>query len=120
VSVKLKGRKQRVVPFSFELRKALHRFVGEYNRRPDLLLLASRNETLLGRRVMLRDAKLLCNRLRIVAPARILHAFRHTFAVNYLRRGGSVFHLQKARKSLALLIGSVSFFLFAVISNRLG
>jgi integrase/recombinase XerD len=90
-----KGRKQRVVPFSFALRKALHRFMVDFNRKPDLLLLASRNETQLGRRVMLRDVKLLCKRLGFEPPARTLHAFRHTFAVHYLRKGGSVFHLQK-------------------------
>jgi integrase/recombinase XerD len=90
-----KGRKQRIVPFSFELRKALHRYITDFSRKPDALLLASRNETQLGRRVMLRDVKLLCKRLGFNPPARTLHAFRHTFAVNYLRRGGSVFHLQK-------------------------
>jgi integrase/recombinase XerD len=90
-----KGRKQRVVPFSFELRKALFRYIRDYERKPDLLLLASRNETRLGRRVMLRDVKLLCERLGFNPPGRTLHAFRHTFAVNYIRRGGSVFHLQK-------------------------
>ena len=89
-----KGRKQRVVPFSFELRKALHRYVTDY-RRPDALLLSSRSEAQLGRRVMLRDVKLLCKRLGFDPPARTLHACRHTFAVNYIRRGGSVFHLQK-------------------------
>jgi integrase/recombinase XerD len=89
-----KGRKQRVIPFSFELRRVLYRYVTEC-RKPDALLLASRNETRLGRRVMLRDVKLLCKRLGFNPPARTLHAFRHTFAVNYLRRGGSVFHLQK-------------------------
>ena len=90
-----KGRKQRLVPFSFALRKALHRFIADFGRKPDSLLLASRNETQLGRRVMLRDVKRLCKRLGFAPPARTLHAFRHTFAVNYLRRGGSVFHLQK-------------------------
>jgi len=90
-----KGRKQRIVPFSFELRKALFRYISDFKRKPDSLLLASRNETQLGRRVMLRDVKLLCKRLGFTPPPRTLHAFRHTFAVNYLRRGGSVFHLQK-------------------------
>ena len=90
-----KGRKQRVVPFSFNLRKALFRFVQDFSRKPDSLLLASRNETRLGRRVMLREVKRLCRRLGFEPPARTLHAFRHTFATAYLRRGGSVFHLQK-------------------------
>jgi integrase/recombinase XerD len=90
-----KGRKQRVVPFSFELRKALVRYIGEYKRPTDALLFANRGETMWARRNALRDMKLLCRKLGFVAPVRSLHAFRHTFAVNYLRRGGSVFHLQK-------------------------
>jgi integrase/recombinase XerD len=90
-----KGRKQRVVPFSFELRKAMFRYVTEFKRKLDSLLFANRSETKLGRRNALRDVKLLCKRMAFDPPARTLHAFRHTFAVNYLRRGGSVFHLQK-------------------------
>jgi integrase/recombinase XerD len=49
----------------------------------------------MGRRVVLRAVKNLCTRLGFDPPARTVHAFRHTFAVNYIRRGGSVFHLQK-------------------------
>jgi integrase/recombinase XerD len=90
-----KGRKQRVVPFSFQLKRALFRFIRDCARKAGMLLLASRSETMLGRRVMLRDMKLLCKRLGFDPPGRTLHSFRHTFAVNYLRRGGSVFHLQK-------------------------
>jgi len=90
-----KGRKQRVVPFSFELRKTIFRYCNEFNRTPDSLLFANRTQTKLTKRNVLRDVKLLCKRLGFEPPARTLHAFRHTFAINYLRRGGSVFHLQK-------------------------
>ena len=90
-----KGRKQRVVPFSFELRKALFRHCKETHLAPESLLFANRTHTKLGRRNVLRDVKLLCRKLGFAPPGRTLHSFRHTFAVNYLRRGGSVFHLQK-------------------------
>jgi len=90
-----KGRKQRVAPFSSELRKSMFRYCREANRTPDCLLFANRTQTKLGRRNVLRDVKLRCKRLGFAPPARTLHAFRHTFAVNYLRRGLSVFHLQK-------------------------
>ena len=90
-----KGQKQRIVPFSFALRKALYRFTADFNRRPDSLLFTTRDGTRLGRMAALRGIKLLCDRLGFAPPARTLHSFRHSFAVNYLRRGGSVFHLQK-------------------------
>jgi integrase/recombinase XerD len=90
-----KGRKQRVVPISFELRKALFRFCTETNRKPEALVFVSRTGATWNRRNILRDVKRLCQDFGFTAPGRTLHAFRHTFAVNYLRRGGSVFHLQK-------------------------
>jgi integrase/recombinase XerD len=89
-----KGQKQRRVPFSFELRKVLYRFIADH-RKPDLLLLASRNETKLDRHVMLQAVKRLCERLGFDPPPRTIHALRHTFATAYVRRGGSVLHLQR-------------------------
>lgn len=90
-----KGGKQRIIPFSFGLRKALYRFITDFGRNPDSLLFGTRENTRVNRMTALRGVKLLCERLGFTPPARTLHAFRHTFAVNYLRRGGSVFHLQK-------------------------
>jgi integrase/recombinase XerD len=87
-----KGAKDRLVPFSFELRRHLYRWKKQ--NRWDLVF-PSHQGQYLGRRDQLRDVKRLCKRLGIVPPARTIHALRHTFAVNYLRRGGSVFHLQK-------------------------
>jgi transposase InsO family protein len=49
-----KGSTQRIVPLSFELRKVMFRCIADFSRRPDHLLLATRNETQLGRRVVLR------------------------------------------------------------------
>jgi integrase/recombinase XerD len=86
-----KGSKQRRIPFSYELRRVLFRYAADRQG----LLFATRHGKKLGRRNVLRDVKLLCKRLGFNPPVRTLHAMRHTFAVNYLRRGGSVFHLQK-------------------------
>jgi integrase/recombinase XerD len=83
-----KGAKDRLVPFSFELRRHLWRW--KQLNRWDLVFPTRRGQRM-GRRNELRGVK----RLGIAAPERTIHAFRHTFAVNYLRRGGSVFHLQK-------------------------
>jgi len=89
LTVNGKGQKQRKVPFSFELRKHLCKSLTQG------LVFATRHGRTLDRHVVLRDVKLLCKRLGFEAPERTLHAFRHTFAINYLRKGGSVFHLQK-------------------------
>lgn len=90
-----KGRKQRVVPFSFVLRKAFCRFITDFGLKGDAFMFVNREGKRMGRVVALRQVKALCRRLGFEAPRRTLHSFRHLFAVNYLRRGGSLFHLQK-------------------------
>jgi len=95
VTLNGKGSKQRIVPFSFALRKALHRYITDFSRKPDALLFATQQGGAVRRMSALRSVKRLCKLLDFEPPARTLHSFRHTFALNYLRRGGSVFHLQK-------------------------
>ena len=87
-----KGAKDRVVPFSFELRRHLWRW-RQVNRW-DYVFTTTQGRHIAHRNT-LRDVRNLCRALGVEPPARLLHAFRHTFAVNYIRRGGSVFHLQK-------------------------
>ena len=99
ITVNGKGDKQRVIPFSFELRKFLYRLrqnapkMGE-NECP--LVFPTRTFNMQRRANVLRDVEQLCAELKINTPPRTLHAFRHSFAINYLRKGGSVFHLQKS------------------------
>jgi integrase/recombinase XerD len=90
-----KGRKQRLVPISSELRKSLYRHIAELQLEHHGLVFGTRTGTLWNKRNVLRGVKRVCRILDFEPPARTIHAFRHTFAVNYLRRGGSVFHLQK-------------------------
>ena len=86
-----KGRKDRKVPFSFELRKVLFK----YMERKQSLLFVTANGTRWGRMGALRAVKIHCKHLGFEPPARTLHAMRHTFAGHYIRKTGSLLHLQK-------------------------
>ncbi len=90
ISVIGKGDKQRVIPFSIELRKHLYKFRHKY-----ALVFSTRTSNQLDQHDVWRDVRALCDQLRIVPPARILHSTRHTFATAYIRRGGDVLLLQQ-------------------------
>jgi integrase/recombinase XerD len=93
VTVFGKGRKERRVPFSFELRKVLYRY--ERLRTAQCprceLLFPSLNGTRWDQRNALRGLHLLEKRLHL--PRFGWHRLRHTFATNYLRHGGDIVRL---------------------------
>jgi integrase/recombinase XerD len=93
ITVKGKGDKTRTIPFSLELRKHLFKLEQQSKHK---LVFATRNGNQMTRRNVLRGLKNLCEGLNIKMPARGLHAFRHSFASNYIRKGGSPFLLQRA------------------------
>ncbi len=82
-----KGRKQRVIPFSIELRRQLARTLT--GREPTAYVFATKDGRKLSQRNVLRDTKALSRKLGFEPPARTMHATRHSFAMEYVRRGGS-------------------------------
>jgi integrase/recombinase XerD len=90
-----KGRKERRIPFSFELRKLVFRFLQIRERAgvPGTFLFSSRRGTRWGQRNALRSHYLLLKRLGIQKSG--FHRLRHTFATQYLRAGGEVVRLSR-------------------------
>jgi integrase/recombinase XerD len=95
VLVQGKGSRQRRVPFSFELRKRLFRFVQDFEIQPTCLLFCTRDYTKMDKNICRRDVRQLCRDLGFEPPARVLHSFRHSFATSYLQRGGNALMLQR-------------------------
>jgi integrase/recombinase XerD len=88
-----KGQKDRRIPMSYELRKVLFKWRRE--NKHEYVLSTRERSGMLNRFNCLRDVRALCLTLDVKPPARLLHAFRHTWALNAIRRGASAFHVQK-------------------------
>jgi len=86
-----KGRKQRKVPFSIELRKLLFRF-GQIKQRAEVqseLMFPARDGVQWEHRNARRSYYCLLKNLGL--PQSGFHLLRHTFATEYLRHGGASF-----------------------------
>jgi integrase/recombinase XerD len=91
-----KGAKQRIVPISLEMRKILFKWMREQSiNSPEAMVFTTRTGTALSKRNAQRDLVTLAKRLHITGVRVSPHTFRHTFAVNYIRNGGSALHLQR-------------------------
>jgi integrase/recombinase XerD len=94
ITVKGKGNKSRVIPMSFELRKAIWKFNHDTTN-GETFLFQTRTGRKLSHRNTYRSIKVFLERIGVTPPVRMIHSFRHTFAITFLRNGGSVFHLQR-------------------------
>jgi integrase/recombinase XerD len=95
LKVKGKGRKERIVPFSFELRRILVRWTQQSTRGgwQSEWLFATNRGTRLTQRNGLRAHYLLLARVGI--PKSGFHRLRHTFATSYLKNGGELVRLSR-------------------------
>lgn len=95
LKVRGKGRKERIVPFSFELRRTLYRWtqVVQRQRWASDFLFATRTGTRLHQRNALRGHYALLRRVHLTPSG--FHRLRHTFATSYLQNGGDVVRLSR-------------------------
>lgn len=95
-----KGDKQRIVPFSLELKELLAQYVSVLRScRPKLpnkhlYVFSSASNKPVSYFNIRRNFFVLCKKTNIDPEG--FHTFRRTFARNYLRRGGNLLYLQKA------------------------
>jgi integrase/recombinase XerD len=85
-----KGQRVRLVPISPHGRKALHRWLTKFEGHYVLGVGENRQWE---RHNAYHDLAALCRRLGITNVRVNPHAFRHCFAVNYIRNGGDIYRL---------------------------
>ncbi len=91
LSVIGKGNKERIVPFSYELRKVLFKYSALHKFE---LMFCTKSGCKVSYDNILRDFYLLFEKLAI-KPDGAFHSFRRTFATNYVRNGGNPLVLQR-------------------------
>lgn len=89
-----KGRRERMVPFSPELRRVLVRYSRHATREGDLFFATASGKPL-SYRNLVRDYELMCRAIGIPRPGGF-HRLRHTFATSWIRLGGNQFDLKFA------------------------
>ena len=94
VKVRGKGGKHRLVPISSDMRKVLYRYAVKHSA-PGRLLFGTRSNTKVSVRNFERDFKLIGEKLGITGVRVSPHTLRHTFACEYLRRGGNLEFLRR-------------------------
>lgn len=92
ITVLGKGNKERVIPFSFELRKILFKFLRSHKFE---LVFSNRQGAKLSYNNVRREFNNLTEKLGIEGFDGSFHAFRRCFARNFVRSGGNLFYLQK-------------------------
>ncbi len=88
-----KGSRERIVPFSHEMRKFLYQYMKQQKRTDSLYVFPSRSGTLLNYHNAMRDLHLMGKALKVTGLH--FHLLRHTMATNYVRTGGDSFSLQR-------------------------
>ena len=95
-----KGKKERIVPMSLDLRKILHRYVTNHriSKLDSPLLFCTINGTPLSHRNAMRDFENMLAKVGVSKDSidHCFHSFRRKFARNYVKAGGNVKYLQHA------------------------
>ena len=91
-----KGKKTRVVHYGQSIREVLKNYIAVLGYHPKNTLIESYTKpgvalSLRGAQHIVREVVKRAGLSKKVSP----HTFRHSFAVHYLNRGGSIFRLQK-------------------------
>jgi len=95
-----KGKKERIVPMSLDLRKILHRYVANYrvSKVASPLLFCTINGTALSHRNAMRDFENMLDKVGVSKDSidHCFHSFRRKFARSYIKNGGNIAYLQHA------------------------
>jgi integrase/recombinase XerD len=100
ITVQGKGRKERIVPMSLELRRSLHRYytTHRFSKFESPIFFCTTNGTVMSYRNAYRDLERLFTKVGVDKSEidGFFHQFRRKFARSYIKNGGSLSYLQVA------------------------